>query len=127
MFFFFLGAQEAFDSPGLDRLAKALDHAQLRYPSLTISMLSMLLRIGMMPKKPGEYISVSDIVAGHPGQKYPTVARQIDLLAGNDKSPGLGLIEKSVDPKDRRGRFVAISEGGKLLLSELDLILAPGG
>lgn len=126
MFFFFLGAREAFESPELERFARALEIAQLRCPGMTLGMLSTLLRVGMTPTREGEHVSVSDIVTNSPGQKYPTVARQIDLLGeGNGKSPGPGLIEKRPDPDNRRIRYVAISERGKLLLHELDFILAP--
>lgn len=126
MFFFFLGAREPFDSPELERFSHALDIVQRRYPALTIGQLSTLLRIGMTPAEPGQCVSVSDVVARSPGQKYPTVARQIDQLGeGSEKSLGLKLVEKDVDPEDRRNRYVAISEQGKNLLYELDLILAP--
>ena len=61
-----------------------------------------------------------------PGQNYPTVARQIDLLgAGHGKTTGLGLVEKRAELGDRRIRHVAISAQGKQLLYELDLIPAP--
>ena len=45
MFFFFSGAREAFDSPELERLAKALETAQTRYPNMTMGMLGTLLRL----------------------------------------------------------------------------------
>lgn len=126
MFFFFLGAREPFDSPELERFAHALDIVQRRYPAMTIGQLSTLLRVGLAPEGEGQYVSVSDIVAHSPGQKYPTIARQIDQLGdGTEKNPGLRLLEKESDPEDRRGRSVAISEQGKNLLYELDLILAP--
>ena len=126
MFFFFLGAREAFDSPELERFANALETTQIRYPGMTMPMLATLLRIGMSPVREGDVVSVSDIVARSPGQKYPTIARQLDLLGeGNEKASGLGLVEKQPDLKDRRIRYVAISERGKQLLYELDLILAP--
>lgn len=126
MFFFFLGAREPFESPELERLAHALDIVQRRCPALTIGQLSTLLTVGLVPEEQGQFISVSDITDRSPGKKYPTIARQLDLLGeGTAKSPGLKLIEKTVDPEDRRNRFVAISEGGKNLLYELDLILAP--
>jgi DNA-binding MarR family transcriptional regulator len=126
MFFLSFGAREAFDSPQLERFAQALETAQVRYPNLTLGMLSTLFRIGMIPSRPGQLVSISDLVIRSPGQKYPTIARQLDLLGeGHGKTPGLGLIEKQVDADDRRVRYVAISERGKLLLYELDLILAP--
>lgn len=126
MFFFFLGAREAIESPELERFARALETAQLRYPGMTMAMLSTLLRIGMTPSQEGDVVSVSDIVTRSPGQKYPTIARQLDLLgAGHSKTTGLGLVEKQADVEDRRIRHVAISEQGKQLLYELDLILAP--
>jgi DNA-binding MarR family transcriptional regulator len=126
MFFLFLGAREPFESPELERFAHALDIVQRRCPNLTIGQLSTLLRVGMVPAAEGQFVSVSDIVEHSPGQKYPTIARQLDQLGnGTAKSPGLGLIEKDVDPEDRRNRWVGISERGKLLLYELDLILAP--
>ncbi len=126
MFFFFLGAREPFESPELERLAHTLDIIQHRYPLMTIGQLATLLRVGLVPQKEGQYVSVTDIVAHSPGQKYPTVARQIDQLGeGTEKNPGLRLLEKESDPEDRRGRYVAISEQGKNLLYELDLILAP--
>lgn len=126
MFFFLLGAREAFDSPELERFANALETAQLRCPGMTMAMLATLLRIGMSPVREGDVVSVSDIVARSPGQKYPTIARQLDLLGtGHGKTSGLGLVEKQADLKDRRVRYVAISKRGKQLLYELDLILAP--
>lgn len=126
MFFFFLGAREPLDSPELERFAHAIEVIQHRYPALTIGQLSTLLRVGMTPSAEGEHISVSDIVERSRDQKYPTVARQLDQLGdGTEKLPGLQLIEKGVDPVDRRNRWVAISERGKTLLYELDLILAP--
>jgi DNA-binding MarR family transcriptional regulator len=126
MFFFFLGAREPFDSPELERLAHALHIVQLRCPNLTIGQLSTLLRVGMTPVQQGQNVSVSDIVAGSPGQKYPTIARQLEQLGeGTASNPGLRLIDKEPDPDDRRNRWVAISEKGKMLLYELDLILAP--
>ena len=80
----------------------------------------------MIPSQKGELVSISNVVARSPGQKYPTIARQLDLLGeGNGKVPGLGLIEKQADIDDRRVRYVAVSAKGKLLLYELDLILAP--
>lgn len=126
MFFFFLGAREPFESPGLERFAHALDIVQRRYPAMTMGQLSTLLRVGLAPEGEGQYVSVSDVVAHSPGQKYPTIARQIDQLGdGTDKNPGFGLLEKQSDPEDRRSRYVAISEQGKNLLYELDLILSP--
>jgi DNA-binding MarR family transcriptional regulator len=126
MFFLFLGARELFDSPELERLAHALHIVQLRYPTLTLGQLSTLLRVGMAPQTQGQHVSVSDIVARSPGQKYPTIARQIELMGdGTTRHPGLELLEKEEDPNDRRTRWVAISEKGKMLLYELDLILAP--
>jgi DNA-binding MarR family transcriptional regulator len=126
MFFFLSGARETLHNPQLERFAQALETAQTRYPNLTLGMLSTLLRIGMSPSRTGEMVSISDLVARYPGQKYPTIARQIDLLGeGNSKVPGLGLIEKQADIDDRRVRYVAVSAKGKLLLHELGLILAP--
>ncbi|HVY15703.1 MAG TPA: hypothetical protein VHB27_10755 [Rhodopila sp.] len=122
MFFFFLNAREPFDSPELERFGQALETAQIRYPNMTVSMLSTLLRVGLAPAERGSRVSVSDIVEGSPNQKYPTIARQIDLLG----ETGLGLIDKQSDAEDRRIRYVAVSRKGKLLLQELDLILAPG-
>lgn len=124
MFFFLLGAREPHDSPALENFAHALHIVQLRYPTLTIGQLSTLLRVGMTPKGQGQNVSVSDIAAK--GQKYPTVARQLELLGeGTARIPGLGLIDKEPDPQDRRNRWVAISEKGKNLLYEIDLILSP--
>jgi len=126
VFFFLLGAREPHDSPELENFAHALHIVQLRYPTMTIGQLSTLLRVGMTPKQEGENVSVSDIVAAAPGQKYPTLARQLELLGeGTSRHPGLQLIEKQTDPDDRRNRWVAISEKGKNLLYEIDLILAP--
>lgn len=126
MFFLFLGAREPFDSPELEHFSHALDIVQRRYPALTIGQLSTLLRIGMTPAGLGQSVSVSDVVARSPRQKYPTIARQIDQLGeGTEKSMGLKLVEKDVDPEDRRNRYIAISAQGKQLLYELDLILTP--
>lgn len=126
MFFFFLGARELYESPELDRFQRALEMIQLRAPTITVQMLATLLRVGNLPTKPGDLITVSDIVAQSPGQSYSTIARQLDLLGdGMGKTAGLGLIEKRSDAKDRRIRHVAISEKGKLFLYELDSILAP--
>jgi len=126
MFFLFLGAREVFESPELERFAHVLQTIQRRYPAITLGQLATLLKVGLTPQLEGEYVSVSDIVARSHGQAYPTIARQIDLLgSGAGNSPGLQLIDKAVDPNDRRGRYVAISERGKMLLQELDLILAP--
>lgn len=126
MFFLFLGAREVFESPELERFAQALETIQRRYPAITLGQLTTLLKAGLAPQKEGEFVSVSDIVARSHGQPYPTIARQIDLLgSGTGKNPGLQLIDKAVDPNDRRGRYVAISARGKMLLQELDLILAP--
>jgi DNA-binding MarR family transcriptional regulator len=88
---------------------------------MTLSMPSTLLRIGLTPSAKGDTVSVSDVVAQSSNQKYPTIARQIDLLG----EAGLGLVEKQSDETDRRVRYVAISARGKLLLQELDFILAP--
>lgn len=126
MFYFFLGARELFDSPELERFAHAINIVQRRYPSMTIGQLSSLLRVGMTPAEEGQNVSVSDIAEQSGGQKYPTLARQLDLLgAGTEKNPGMGLIEKGVAPSDKRTRWVAISQRGKDLLYELDLILSP--
>lgn len=128
MFFLFLGASEAFDSPELERFAAALEIAQTRYPAMTLSMLTTLLRVGMTPEQAGDYVSVSDIVTHTPVQKYPTIARQIDLLsAGHGKTVGLGLVDKQAGAADGRQRSVAISARGKMLLHELDGILSPDG
>lgn len=126
MFFLFLGAREVFESPELERFAHALHIVQLRYPGISIGQLSTLLRVGLAPAEQGQYVSVSDIVEQSPGQKYPTIARQLDQLGdGTEKAGGLGLVEKDIDPNDARNRHVAISEKGKNLLYELDLVLAP--
>lgn len=126
MFFLFLGAREPLDSPQLERFAHALHIVQRRYPTLTLGQLSTLLRVGMTPTKEGQSVSVSDIVARSPGQRYPTVARQLEQLGeGTSRNPGLHLIDKEPDPDDRRNRWVGISEKGKQLLYELDLVLAP--
>ncbi|MCP8885032.1 hypothetical protein NIM87_16105 [Devosia sp. XJ19-1] len=126
MFFLFLGAREPFDSPQLENVAHALHIVQLRYPTMSLGQLSTLLRVGLVPDREGQFVSVSDVVAHAPGQKYPTIARQIDQLCdGTESRPGLRLLEKQSDPKDRRNRYVAVSERGKNLLYELDLVLAP--
>lgn len=126
MFFFYFGAREPFDSPALEKFAQALETVQRRYSTLTLGQLSTLMRVGMTPSQVGQHVSVSDIVARSPGQKYPSIARQLDLLGeGAGDSPGLNLIEKTIDPNDRRGRYVAISTKGKDLLYELDFILDP--
>lgn len=85
-------------------------------------MLSTLLRIGLMPTQKGQHVSITDIVDRFPDQKFSTVAHQIDLLG---EETGVGLVEKRVDPDNRRLRHVAISAKGKLLLQELDLVLSP--
>lgn len=127
MFFFFLGARQVFESLELERFAHALDVVQRRCPGMSLGQLSTLLHIGMAPVREGQCVSVSDIVATTPGQRYSTVARQIDLLGDGaaGSAPGMGLVEKQVDPGDRRTRYVAVSEKGKILLQELDLILSP--
>ncbi|UYQ73494.1 hypothetical protein OF122_06995 [Pelagibacterium flavum] len=126
MFFFFLGAREPLDSPELERFGRALEVIQTRYPTMTLGMLSTLFAIGMAPKHEGALISMSDLVEHLSEQKYSTVARQLELLGeGNDQKAGMGLIEKRVDPNDRRTRYVALSDGGRHLLYELDAILAP--
>jgi len=126
MFFFFIGAREALDSPELDRFARALETIQARYPSMTMPMLATLLRIGTLPAREGDLATVSDVAARSPGQKYPTIARQIDLLGdGNGRSSGLRLLEKRADDHDGRVRYVAVSERGRQLLQELTVILAP--
>ena len=128
MFFLFLGARESYESPELENFAHALQVVQLRYPEITIGQLLTFLTVGLAPTRVGEDVSVSDIVARSPGQGYPTVSRQIDQLGeGSSSRPGLGLINKAIDPADRRNRHVAISEQGKFLLQELDMILAPIG
>lgn len=126
MFFFFLGARETLDSPQLERFARALEIIQSRYPNITLGMLSTLFAIGMAPKHEGALISMSDLVEHLPDQKYSTVARQLELLGeGNGRKVGMGLIEKRGDPDDRRTRYVALSDRGRLLLYELDSVLAP--
>lgn len=51
--------------------------------------------------------------------------RQLELLGeGTSRHPGLQLVEKQTDPDDRRNRWVAISEKGRNLLYEIDMILA---
>lgn len=126
MFFFFFGGRETYDSPELDRFQSALETVQLRYPTMTVQMLVTLLRVGSSPTKPGDLISVSDIVEKSPGQSYSTIARQLDLLGeGHNRTPGLGLIEKRSDAADRRIRHAAISERGKLFLYEIDANLRP--
>lgn len=126
MFFFFLGALEEFDSPSLERFAQALETAQNRYPGMTLAMMTTLLAVAQAPAKPGHRVSVSDIVERSTKLKYPTIARQLELLGdGNTDRPGLGLIDKQTDPADRRLRYVALSARGKALLYELDLILTP--
>jgi hypothetical protein len=122
MFFFFIGARQPFDSPELERLHRAIDTIRSRYPSMTLPMLSTLLRIGLVPDDKGQHMSISDIVERFPDQKFPAVARQIDLLG---EVAGLGLVEKQGDPENRRLKSVGISAKGKLLLEELDLILSP--
>ena len=80
----------------------------------------------MAPKHEGALISISDLVEHLPDQKYSTVARQLELLGeGNGRKVGMGLIEKRGDPDDRRTRYVALSDRGRLLLYELDSVLAP--
>lgn len=126
MFFFFLGAREPYASPELERFQRALETIQRRYPTVTVPMLTTLLRVGSLPTNPGDTITVSDIVAQSPGQSYSTIARQLDLLGdGTGKAPGLGLIEKRSDDKDRRIRHAAIAEKGRLFLLELDALLTP--
>lgn len=122
MFFFFIGARKPFDSPEVERFARAIETIRLRYPNMTLHMLSTLLRVGLIPSKKGEHTSISDIVERYPDQKFATVARQIDLLG---EEAGWGLVEKEPDPDDRRSKRVAISEKGELLVHELDLILSP--
>lgn len=127
MFFFFLGAPEAFDSPSLERFARALETAQNRYPGMTLAMMTTLLTVAQAPAKAGHLVSVSDIVERSTKLKYPTIARQLELLGdGNVTRPGLGLIDKQADPVDRRLRYVALSDRGKELLYELDRALNPG-
>jgi hypothetical protein len=110
------------DSLELERFGQALETAEIRYPNTTVSMLSTLLRVGLAPDEKGSRVSVSDIVERSPNQKY-LHRRPSDRPAGET---GLGLIDKQSDAEDRRIRYVAISRKGKLLLQELDLILAPG-
>lgn len=127
MFFFFLGAPEGFDSPGLERFAQALETTQIHYPGMTLAMLTTLLAVARAPTKAGDFVSVSDIADRSTKLKYPTIARQLELLGdGNVTRPGLRLIDKQTDPLDRRLRYVALSDRGKELLYELDRALNPG-
>lgn len=127
MFFFFLGAAEGFDSPGLERFTEALETTQIQYPGMTLAMLTTLLAVARAPTKSGDLVSVSDIADRSARLKYPTIARQLELLGvGNANHPGLGLIDKQIDPLDRRLRYVALSGRGKALLYELDRTLNPG-
>lgn len=127
MFFFFLGAREAFDSPDLERFARALETTQIRYPGMTLAMMTTLLAVARAPAKVGEFVSVSNIVDRSPKLKYPTIARQLELLGhGHAERPGLGLVDKQTDAADRRRRYVALSTRGKNLLHELDFILTTG-
>lgn len=121
MFFFFLGAPDGFDSPNLERFAQALETTQVSYPSMTLAMLTTLLAVARAPTGSGDFVSVSDIADRSSMLKYPTIARQLELLGdGNVTRPGLGLVDKQSDPLDRRLRYVALSSRGKELLYELD-------
>lgn len=126
MFFFFLGASQGFDSPSLERFAQALETTQINYPGMTLAMLTTLLAVARAPTKSGDLVSVSDIADRSSMLKYPTIARQLELLGtGNVTRPGLALVDKQTDPLDRRLRYVALSSRGKKFLYELDLVLNP--
>ena len=126
MFFFFLGAPDRFDSPSLERFAQALETTQFNYPGMTLAMLTTLLAVARAPTGAGDFVSVSDIADRSSMLKYPTIARQLDLLGdGNVTRPGLGLVDKQTDPLDRRLRYVALSSRGRELLYELDRALNP--
>src|SRR5690554_3992233 len=126
MFFFFLGAPDGFDSPSLERFAQALESTQVNYPGMTLAMLTTLLAVARAPTGSGDFVSVSDIADRSSMLKYPTIARQLELLGdGNVTRPGLGLVDKQTDPLDRRLRYVALSSRGRELLYELDRALNP--
>lgn len=124
MFFFFSDCGEASPSLGLERFHEALDVVHGRYPDLSLGMLRTFLCAAetSIDMKTATVATIAE----RSRQKYSSVARQIDLLGvGAIHKPGLHLLDKQLDHEDRRIRHVALSDEGRSLLQELDMVLAP--
>lgn len=125
---FFFGPDDGVSNGGtgadLARFARAIAGVQERYGSMTLGMLTSFLCVAEGGLARGWPISVSDVVQ-RTGQKYPSVARQLDLLGnGFGGKPGLGLVRKHAGTTDRRARLVALTDRGRAWLSELDRLVS---
>jgi hypothetical protein len=91
---------------------------------LSVSALAAFVALARLQKENWEKgLSLADVAADVP---YNSFVRTTELLGDGGKTiKGLGLIEKGMDPKDRKTRRVIITQAGKELLEHIVEALTP--
>lgn len=122
MFFLFLDPKDAPPfGKGLERFETALDLLREVDPIMPIGAAASLVHIARrLPQIYGGEVGLGD-VARDMGLNYATFMRNADLLAeGGANTRQLNLLEKGLNPKNKRGRQFRLTEKGLTLLRNID-------
>ena len=125
MFFLFQKEHPSF-GPELTRFQHALRCIQEIHPQMSVSALAAFVTLARRQEDIWEKaLSLAD-VAAELGMPYNSFIRTTELLGeGGKKVKGLGLIEKGMDPKDRKSRRVIITAAGRHVLEDIVDALTP--
>ena len=126
MFFLFLDPNDApAFSDGLERFESALDLIRQVDPIMPIGAAAALVHIARrLPGLYGGAISLGD-VAREMDLNYATFMRNADLLSeGGANVRQLNLLEKGMNPNNKRARQFRLSDKGLGLLQQIDEVIS---
>lgn len=126
MFFLFLDPKDAPPfGKGLERFEIALDLVRQVDPIMPIGAAASLVHIARrLPAIYGGEVGLGDVARGM-GLNYATFMRNADLLSeGGANVRQLNLLEKGLNPKNKKGRQFRLTEKGLALLSEIDATIS---
>lgn len=126
MFFFFFPNDLPRFGPELTRFQHALRYVRDVHPQMSVSALATFVTLAHRQTEIWTNgLSLSDVAADL-GVPYNSFVRTTELLGeGGNKIKGLGLIEKGMDPKNRKARRVIITPAGRKMLEHIENALKP--
>jgi hypothetical protein len=128
MFFFFYPPSEQFEyGESLQCMHRSLEIARRAAPNISVGALATFVAVAAHCRELSSLKTSLPQFARRIGIPYSRLMRELDGLSdGTPDRPGLGLLDKFIDPKARRNRkFLPSPSGQRVLQSMIDELLPP--